>query len=187
MCQRLCFMGIQLLALDVLRATSHTRLRAHDHNAIQALSLVEKVELVQVHFTLHLGDQRSMWRQGGCTVYIDFFMASNGSCLMVTWVIFRNHFLEVSVTQNDWETIALWTFIIVALFCNFIMCKDPHEFRSIEIGFGWGPGHIWLHTTLEGLWPHDMILEVCWESLWTLSFGLTISWSWLLTRVWKDP
>ena len=33
-------------------------------------------------------------------------------------------------------------------------------------------GHIWLHTTLEGLWPH-MILEVSWDGLWTLFFGLS--------------
>ena len=42
------------------RATSHTRLRARDHITLQALSLVEKVEPVQVHFTLRLRDQRSM-------------------------------------------------------------------------------------------------------------------------------
>ena len=35
---------------------------------------------------------------------------------------------------------------------------------------GWGPGHIWLHTTLEGLWPHYMVVEVCWDGLWTLFF-----------------
>ena len=39
-----------------LRATSNTRLRARDH-ALQALSLVEKVEPIQVHFTLRWMDQ----------------------------------------------------------------------------------------------------------------------------------
>jgi hypothetical protein len=34
-------------------------------------------------------------------------------------------------------------------------------------------GHIWLHTTLEGMWPHYMILEVSWDGLGTLSFGLS--------------
>ena len=33
--------------------------------------------------------------------------------------------------------------------------------------------HVWLHTTLEGLWPHYMNLEVCWDGLWTLWFGLS--------------
>ena len=43
------------------------------------------------------------------------------------------------------------------------MCEDPHEYKFIEIAFGWRPGHIWLHTTLEGHWPHYMILEVYWD------------------------
>ena len=34
------------------------------------------------------------------------------------------------------------------------------------------PGHIWLHNTLEDPKPHYMISEVCWDGLWTLSFGL---------------
>ena len=55
----------------------------------------------------------------------------------------------------------------------FIMCEDPHEEEFIEIAFSWGPGHIWLHTTLEGPWPYHMILEVSWDGLWTLSFGLS--------------
>ena len=29
------------------------------------------------------------------------------------------------------------------------------------------------HTTLEGPWPDSMILEVCWDGLWTLSFRLS--------------
>ena len=59
------------------------------------------------------------------------------------------------------------------------------EFR---IGFSWGPSYIWLHTTLEGPWPHNMNLETCWDGLWTLSFwALTISWSQLLARVWSGP
>ena len=53
------------------------------------------------------------------------------------------------------------------------MCEDPRDRKFIEIAFGWGPGHIWLHTTLEGSWPDYMILEVCWDGLWTLSFGLS--------------
>ena len=44
---------------------------------------------------------------------------------------------------------------------------------QLKIASGWGPGHIWLHTTLEGPWPHYMLLEVRWDRLWTLSFGLS--------------
>jgi len=31
------------------------------------------------------------------------YMASNGSCFMVTWIIFEKHLLEVGLTQI-WET-----------------------------------------------------------------------------------
>ena len=44
---------------------------------------------------------------------------------------------------------------------------------KVEIAFGWGPGQIWLHTALESPWPHYMVLQVSWDGLWTLSFGLS--------------
>ena len=76
------------LVEPIIKVTSHTRLRARDLY-LQALSLVEKVEPVQVRFTLRLRDQRSMWMQDGCKVYMDSYMALNGSCFMVTWTIFK--------------------------------------------------------------------------------------------------
>ena len=79
---------------------------------------------------------------------------------------------------------ALWTFIVVDLF-YFIMCEAPHEWKFNEIAFGWGSGHIRLHTTLEDPWPHYMILEVSWDGLWTLSFGLSQSLGHGSWRVWK--
>ena len=63
--------------------------------------------------------------QDGCTIYMDSYMASNGSCVMVTLIIFKNHLLEVGLTQ-DQETVARGTLTIVDLF-YFIMRKDPHE------------------------------------------------------------
>ena len=48
-----------------------------------------------------------------------------------------------------------------------------HVWGPTWIVLGWGPGHIRLHTTLKGSRPHYMILEVCWDNLWTLSFGLS--------------
>ena len=44
--------------------------------------------------------------QGGWKVDMDLYMASNGSCFMVTWIIFKKHLLEVGLTQNR-ETMAL--------------------------------------------------------------------------------
>jgi hypothetical protein len=82
---------------------------------LQALSSVEKAELVQVPFTLHLRDQQSMWMQDGCKVYMDSYMASNGSWFMVTSTIIKNHLLEVGLTQNQ-ETIALRMLTTIGLF-----------------------------------------------------------------------
>ena len=67
-----------------LRATSHTHMRDWEPvtSTLQALSLVEKAEPVQPCFTLRLRDQRSTWMQDGCQVYMDSYMASNGSCFM---------------------------------------------------------------------------------------------------------
>jgi hypothetical protein len=56
---------------------------------------------------------------------MDSYMALNGSCFMVTWIIFKIHLLEVGLTQNQ-ETMALRTFTTVDLL-DFIMCEEPHE------------------------------------------------------------
>ena len=59
----------------------------------------------------------------GCKVYMDFYMASNESCFMVTWTIFKNPFVEVGLTQNR-KTVALRTPTTVDLF-YFPKCEDP--------------------------------------------------------------
>jgi len=82
---------------------------------LQALSLVEKVEPVQVRFTLHFRDQGDMQMQDGYKVHMGSCVASNEACFMVTWIIFKNHLLEVGLTQN-WETMALRTLTTVILF-----------------------------------------------------------------------
>jgi hypothetical protein len=59
-------------------------------------------------------------------------------------------------------------------FIMFFWCvKTGMNKNIIEIAFGWGPGHMWLHTTFEDPLPHYMILEVCLDGLWTLSFGVS--------------
>ena len=98
---------------------------------LQALSLVEKAEPVQVRFPLCLRDQRSMWMQGGCKVYMDSYMASNGSCFVVTWIIFRNHLLEVSLTQN-WETMWLWN-VLKDWFCGCKWSKIETNFEHQDV------------------------------------------------------
>ena len=72
--------------------------------------------------------------QDGCKVYMDSYMASNGSCFMVTWIIFENHLLKViGLTQNR-ETMTLRMLTTVGLF-YFNMCEDPHEEKLIEMAF----------------------------------------------------
>ena len=63
--------------------------------------------------------------QDGCEVYMDSYMALNGSCFMVTCTTFQNHLLEVGVTQNR-EAMAPRTLVAVDAF-YFIMCEDLHE------------------------------------------------------------
>ena len=94
-------------------------------STLQALSLVEKAEWVQVRFTLRSRDQRSMWMQDGCKVYTDSYIASKGSCFTVTHTIFKNHILEVGLTQKH-ETMAFQTLTTIDLF-YLIMCEDLHE------------------------------------------------------------
>ena len=38
--------------------------------------------------------------QDGCKVHMDSYMAADGSCLMVTWSIFKNNLLEVVFFLN---------------------------------------------------------------------------------------
>ena len=68
----------------------------------------------------------------GCKVYMDSYMALNGSCLMVIWIIFKNYLLEVDLTQNR-ETMALRMLTIVGSF-YLIMCEDLHEYRRFIAG-----------------------------------------------------
>ena len=130
-----------------------------------------------LYFTLRLRDQRNMWMQDGCKAY----MASNGSCFMATWLNFKNHLLEVGLTQfNHRETVALWMLTTVGLFCSIM-----YELIGIEVG--------------EGPITYDFTQH--WGSITTLhDFGgdlvrpldiffwvLTISWSWLFGSYVKWP
>ena len=92
---------------------------------LQALSLVDKAEAVQVHFTLCLGTNGVCECKMDVNVYMCSYMASNESCFMVTWTIFKNHLLEEGLTQNQ-KTMTLRTLTTVDLF-YFIMVEDLYE------------------------------------------------------------
>ena len=153
---------------------------------LQALSLVEKAGPVQVCFTLRLRDQRSMWMQDGCKVYMDSYMASNGSCFMVIWIIFKKAPLggRPNTKLGDHGT------------------PNAHNRWFILFHHVWGPAWIEIHRNSIWLrdWSH-MASHYTWGSVTTLhDFGgvlgrpldtffwaLTISWSRLLARVWSGP
>ena len=97
---RECIMRFLAKVVKTMR-TNRTRDWEPVTISLQALSLVEKADMVQVHdFTLRSRDQRSMWMQDGCKVFKGSYMVWNGSCFMVTWNVFKNHLLEVGLTQK---------------------------------------------------------------------------------------
>jgi hypothetical protein len=63
----------------------HTRDWEPVTSTFQALSSVEKAELVEVRFTLRLRDQRSMWLQDACKVYMHGFLHG------IEWIMFHGH------------------------------------------------------------------------------------------------
>ena len=85
---------------------------------LQVLSLVEKAELVQVHFTLHLRDQRSVRMQDGCL---------HGFLHGIQWIMFHGHLNYsqksplggIDLKQNQ-ETMAFQTLTTLDVF-YFIM------------------------------------------------------------------
>ena len=132
----------------------------------QALSFVEKVEPVQVGFTLRLRDQRSMWMQDGCKVYMDSYMALNGSCFMVAWTIFQKHLLEVGLAQNRGS-----------MELRVLTTVDLFDFYHVW-GFAWIEIHwngIWLRARLH------MASLYAWGSVTTLhDFGGVLAFGYFL-------
>ena len=146
----------------------------------------EKAELVQVRFTVRSRDQCSVWMQDGCKVYTCSYIASNGSCFMITWIIFEIHLLEVGLTQNR-ETMALWKFTTVDLFYFY------HVWRRAWIEFHWkkhlvedwwhmASHYTWVYVTMSIL--HDFG-GVFGRPLDTFYWALTSSWSRLLACLWS--
>ena len=153
-------------------------------STLQALSLVEKAELVQVHFTLHLRDQRSMCMQDGCQVYMDSYMASNGSCFVVTGLCSKT----TSWRQVQHKTKRPW--------------YSERSQSLILFYHAWGPEWIEIHWNIklvEG--PITLASHYTWGSvtivhdvgglmgrpLDTFFWALRIAWSWLLACVWSGP
>ena len=165
-------------SLATPRATSHTSLRARDHYTSSTL-VHEKVVPVQVCFTLRLRDQHSfMWMQDGCKVFMDSYMPSNGAYFMDIWTIFKYHLLEVSLPQNHWETMTLWS-------------PNAHNCWFILFYHVWCPAWIEIRCLVEALVTYDFTLPLrvrdyttwfwrCVRTAFLDTFSFGLSWSQIL-------
>jgi hypothetical protein len=166
---------------------THTREWEPVTISLQALSLVGKAEPVQVRFfTLRLRDQRSMWMRDRWKVYVDSYVALDGSCFMVTWTIFKNHLLGVGLPQSrrPWHSECSQPLV-----CSILSCVRTCVNRfSLKWHLVEGPVtyDFTLHSRARD--QHYMIVEVCLgRPSDTFFWDLTISWSRLLARVWSGP
>jgi hypothetical protein len=170
-----------------VRATSHTRLRPRD----------QYIHFKQSHWWRRRSPSKfashyawgtngvSMWMQDGCK-------SLHGLLHDIKCIMFHGHsdyFYKPPLgsrpntnpgdhgtpnTHNHWFILfhqVSWP-IWIEFHSNYIWLRA----RS----------HMTSHCTRASVWPHYMISEVCWDGLWTLSFGLSqTSWSRLLARVWS--
>ena len=84
----------------------------------------------------------------------------------IKWIMFQGHldyFHKTPLggrpntkTRRPWHSERSHLLIYYILSCM----KTLLEYKFIKPTFGWGLGHIWLHTTLEGPWPQYTILQV---------------------------
>jgi hypothetical protein len=155
-----------------LKAPPHMRLRACNHCHFKHSHWWKRrsrSKFAASHYAWGT-DGGSMWVNA-----IRWMQSPHGFLHDIKWIMFHGHLgcyrkppLGVGLPQNQ-ETIALRTLTTVDYF--ILSCVRTYMNRN-SLKYGWGRGYVWLHTTLEGPWPHYMILEVCWDALWTLSFGL---------------
>jgi hypothetical protein len=168
------------------RATSHTGLRARDHYTSSSLVGGQKAEPVQVRFTQHLTDPRSLWMEDGCKVYMDSYMASNR-------FMFHGHL-------DYFQKPSLWGRPNTKLGDHGT--PNVHNRWFFLFYYVWGPAWIeshwniiWLralsHMTSHYTWGHVTTLHdfggVLRWPLDTFFWVVTISWSRLLARMWSGP
>ena len=107
---------------------------------------------------------------------------------MVMWIVFQKPLLGGRPDANPSRDDGILD--IPSRWFNYVLsCARAHVNRPfVEIAYGSGPGHIWLHATLEGLWYtiHDVGGAVGRPSD-TFFWALIISWAGLLARVWSGP
>jgi hypothetical protein len=153
---------------------------------LQALSLVEKVNSVQVCFTLRLRDQLSMWMQDGCKSLHGF---QHG----IKWIIFHGHldYFQKPPLGGRFNTKPGGHGTPNAHNHWFILFYHVWGSALIEIHWNSIWLRAWSHRTSHYTWGSMTTLHdfggVLGRPLDTFFWALTISWSWLLGRVWKWP
>ena len=171
-----------------VRATSYTWLRAHAHYDSSTLVGGEGgAGGPSSLFHTTLRDQlQGMWIRDGCKFYVDFYMASTGSCCMVTWTIFTKPPLggRPNTTTGDHGPLNAhnrWSIL-------YYHVRGP---ALIEIRWN----SIWLrvqsHMASHYTWGSVTTLRdfggVSGRHLVTFFWAHTISWLRLLARVWSGP
>ena len=132
------------------------RLIAHDHYTSSTLiGGTCRAGPSSLHTMLE-GSTR-MWKQDGCKVYMDSYMASNGSYLMVTKSFFQNQALDRRpyTKLGDHGTL------------------NPHNRQYIQFYHVWGPAWIEIHWNSIWLTARSQMSSHCtWGSMVTLhDFG----------------
>jgi hypothetical protein len=175
---------------NLIRATSHTRLRGHDQYTSSPLIGGKGGAGPSSLHTMREGPIYGVYKwmhDDGCKVYMDSSMATNGPCIMVTWTICKNHLLEVGLTHRIGGTYGT---------------PNAHNRWLILFYHAWGL--TWLKIHWDNIWlkaQSHMTSHYTWGSMSTRhDFGggvgtaighffwaLTISWSRLLAHVWSVP
>ena len=120
-------------------ATSHMRLRAHDHLHFKHSHWWKKAEPVQVRLSRRLRDQHSMCMQDGCKFYMYHYVASHGSsCFAVTSIVFPKPPLggRPNTKPGDHGT------------------PSAHARRFISTYHAWEPAWIEIHWSSIWSWSH---------------------------------
>ena len=137
-------------------------------NLVSEVAL-RKAEPVQVRFTVPLRDQLWRWLQHRCKIY----MASNGSCFMVTKIVFNNHLWEVGLIQS-WGTMAPQN--LKPFLFWFIMCEDT---TWIEIHWS----SIWLRAWgqyMRSVRSHNILELIRWLTNWVVAYDWMSGWTSML-------
>ena len=121
------------------------------------------------------------WRSTSCLQNFHFV----SKFLRIIWTHPTQHILLLAPWKIEVGVLFLDDLLLLHFSASLIVEEIPIEQNFLEIVFSWGPSHMYFYTTLEGLWPQYMILEVSWDSLWTLLLG---SHNFMvMARVWSGP